>query len=981
MILTATAASGWRFTGWQGDLSGNSNPATLVMNSDKNVTAVFVQDAPDMYTLAVQITGQGSVSVNPEKGQYESGEQVVLTATASSGWSFTGWQGDLSGSTNPATLVMNSNKSVTAVFVQDAPDMYTLAVQVTGQGSVSVNPQKDQYESGEQVVLTATAASGWSFTGWQGDLSGSTNPATLVMNSNKSVTAVFTQDAPEMYTLSVQVDGQGSVSVNPKKNEYESGEEVELTATPTPSWRFIGWQGDLSGNSNPATLVMNSDKSVTARFQRVGAPLMEILQQPSETTAGDAISPAPAVKLSNDLGNPISGADMSVRLNENSFTAGSTNTVTTNQDGHAIFNNLIIERAATNYRITFEADVQDASDVQSGPFDIIAAAPVADNSSADVPDGTSGEQTLIGINVRDRFDNPVTGAANQLRAGVSGANNTTTVIIETAVAGRYTAVYTPVVAGTDQITIEFAGNPISGSPYTSMVSANAPATVELISGDDQSGRVTSTLDNPFVVRVVDQNDNPVAGAAVEFTITETPAGAIGQRMSNTTVTTSADGIASSLLTLGSLPGVYRVVASADGAGAITFSASAEMLAPSLLTIVQQPVGTMAGNPINPAPSVRVTDSENNPIEGIALTVSLNGGEFADGSTTEILTGSNGISAFGNLVINEAASGYTLTFGSLVSGLANVTSQQFNVTAASGDPSQTSAIVPDGVAGEETRITIRVEDSWGNPTGSADDLTVEVAGENENDLKVTGTGMPGEFAAAYTPINAGTDVITIRLDGVEIPGSPYNSQVSAGSVDPSESTVTADPDELPVGSSSTVTVKLRDEFSNPVTGYTNADFVISLDGNATAGQVSETTEPGTYQFQVSSNVEGDIEVTVTVRGITLDDTPDIDFEEDEEESNTMGIFIQPENSKVGEPIKGPPAVRITNQFGNPVANKPVTVRERDGQPFASGTITVNTGGNGVAAFNDLVFAVTGRFQLEFSTIDAIAINSRTFQVTP
>ncbi|MCA1803625.1 MAG: InlB B-repeat-containing protein [Rhodothermaceae bacterium] len=266
--LTAQPDSGWVFSRWEGDLTGSANPETIVVDEEKNVTAVFVQDQPDMYTLAVQVTGEGSVSVNPEKDQYESGEEVELTATASSGWSFTGWQGDLSGSTNPATLVMNSDKSVTAVFVQDEPDMYTLAVQVTGQGSVIVVPQKNQYESGEQVILTATAASGWRFTGWQGDLSGNTNPATLVMNSNKNVTAVFVQDEPNMYTLAVQVTGQGSVSVNPQKDQYESDEQVVLNATAASGWSFTGWQGDLSGSTNPATLVMNSDKNAGDEFRQ-----------------------------------------------------------------------------------------------------------------------------------------------------------------------------------------------------------------------------------------------------------------------------------------------------------------------------------------------------------------------------------------------------------------------------------------------------------------------------------------------------------------------------------------------------------------------------------------------------------------------------------------------------------------------------------------------------------------------------------------
>ncbi|TVQ10734.1 MAG: hypothetical protein EA364_11810 [Balneolaceae bacterium] len=844
---------------------------------------------------------------------------------------------------------------------------------------MSVDPAKDQYESGEQVTLTATATVGWRFTGWQGDLSGSTNPATLVMNADKSVTAVFVQDEPDLFVLAVQVQGQGSVSVDPAKDQYESGEQVTLTATASQGWRFMNWQGDLSGNTNPATLQMNADKSVTAVFRQVGPSQMEILQQPSESTAGSALVPAPAVKLSDDLGSPISGSSISVSLNNNTFTSGSSATIATNEDGEAVFDNLIIETAATGYRITFDSDVQDAPVVQSDPFDIRAAAPVAENSTADVTDGTAGEQTLIQITVRDQFDNPVAGTADQLRVGVSGANSASPVVIETSVQGRYSAVYTPASAGTDQIAIEFSGTPISGSPYTSTVSSGAAESIEMISGNNQNGRINQELDAPFVVRVVDKSGNPVAGVTVQFTITDTPLGAIGQRMSNTSATTNTDGLASSRLTLGSMPGEYQVVASAGDVGSVTFRARAELLPPSLLTIVQQPASTVAGTSIDPAPSVRVTDSENNPVEGVAIIVSLNGGEFSDGSTTEVISGANGISGFGNLVINAAASGYTLTFSSLVSGLADVTTQSFTVRAAAGDPASSIAVVPDGVAGQETSIIIRVEDAYGNPTGNASDLTVDVAGKNEDNLSVNDLDNPGEFIAEYKPETAGTDVITIRLLGVEISGSPYSSVVSPADVDPSDSTVDADPEELKVGETSTVTIVLRDKYQNLISGFAAADFVVSFDGVASAGPVSETSVAGTYQFEVTSDTPGEVEVYVTAGGIALDDNPEIEFLP--EISYSLGMYIQPENSKVNQPVIGPPAVRLTSDAGSVVSGIPVTVRERGGQPIASGTLTVNTNADGIARFTDLVFSVRGRYQLEFTAPLDGPINSRSFQVSP
>jgi uncharacterized repeat protein (TIGR02543 family) len=86
---------------------------------------------------------------------------------------------------------MDGNKSVTAVFVQD---QYTLTTNVTGLGSIALDPPGGTYLSGTSVQVTANAATGWHFDHWTDDLTGATNPSNIVMDGNKSVTAVFTQN-------------------------------------------------------------------------------------------------------------------------------------------------------------------------------------------------------------------------------------------------------------------------------------------------------------------------------------------------------------------------------------------------------------------------------------------------------------------------------------------------------------------------------------------------------------------------------------------------------------------------------------------------------------------------------------------------------------------------------------------------------------------------------------------------------------------
>lgn len=158
------------------------------------------------YTLstAVSPTGSGSITVAPLKNNYVNPEQVTLTAVPGTNYQFLNWSGDASGSTNPLTITMNSNKSITAVFQSTAPpppeDIYTLTVSInpTGSGSVTVNPQKAKYAQDEQVTLTANPASGNTFLNWSGDASGSTNPLTITMTGNKSITANFNVPVQEM---------------------------------------------------------------------------------------------------------------------------------------------------------------------------------------------------------------------------------------------------------------------------------------------------------------------------------------------------------------------------------------------------------------------------------------------------------------------------------------------------------------------------------------------------------------------------------------------------------------------------------------------------------------------------------------------------------------------------------------------------------------------------------------------------------------
>ena len=63
-------------------------------------------------------------------------------------------------------------------------------------------------------MLTAIPSSGYQFSNWSGGASGSTNPLTLAMNANTSVTANFTAISITNLTITYPTDPNGQILVN-----------------------------------------------------------------------------------------------------------------------------------------------------------------------------------------------------------------------------------------------------------------------------------------------------------------------------------------------------------------------------------------------------------------------------------------------------------------------------------------------------------------------------------------------------------------------------------------------------------------------------------------------------------------------------------------------------------------------------------------------------------------------------------------------
>ena len=296
--LNAAAAPGSAFAGWGGGCAGLG---ACTVSGEAIVTARFIVAASTNH-LHVNIggTGSGTVSSVPSgiscgpgcDADFETGTRVTLTATPSTGSTFSSWSGGgCSNGIATCVVVMNADQSVTAIFDAGGPvPMSTLTVEKNGSGNGTVTSAPSgincggsctaNFPTGNTVSLTANAAPGSTFVTWTGACSGS-GGCTLLLNSDQTVAAQFDL-VPQFVTLTVNKSGGGTGTVTDNTGAivcgftcqatYLQGTVITLTETPDPGSTFNEWRGGPCNNDTTPQCVLTMDRSRTteARFNLVG---------------------------------------------------------------------------------------------------------------------------------------------------------------------------------------------------------------------------------------------------------------------------------------------------------------------------------------------------------------------------------------------------------------------------------------------------------------------------------------------------------------------------------------------------------------------------------------------------------------------------------------------------------------------------------------------------------------------------------------
>jgi len=338
----------------------------------------------------------------------------------------------------------------------------------------------------------------------------------------------------------------------------------------------------------------------------------------------------------------------------------------------------------------------------------------------------------------------------------AGSGSVSPVTVQTDPNGLASTRWTmPSAVGAHTVNAVFSGLP--PVVFTATATADAPTTIQMVSGNGQSAAVGAALTNPLVVRVTDASDNPVPGVPVAWSAEG------GGSVSADNTPTDAQGLAQVTRTLGLVPGQYTTRASVDGlqGSPVTFVSTATVGLPAQLAILTQPGSpVVSGSTFSPAPVIQVQDAQGNavPVGGLPIVVTITSGQPGALLENESRnTNVNGRVTFSTLrIIGPPDDDYVLTFTSTFQGspLTPVSTGPITVTAGGATrlvlTQQPSTSAQSGVPFAQQPV-VQVVDGTGNPVAGDRTITVAIgagAGTLQGDVTV-GTG--GGSTATFTDL--------------------------------------------------------------------------------------------------------------------------------------------------------------------------------------------------------------------------------------
>jgi alpha-tubulin suppressor-like RCC1 family protein len=460
----------------------------------------------------------------------------------------------------------------------------------------------------------------------------------------------------------------------------------------------VGTNYTLTGTATGLT----SAASTTFNITVAPASRLRWLVQPSNTTAGVTINPAPQLAVEDSLGNRVTTATTSitVAITSGTGTAGANLRGTKTASavaGVVTFSGLSIDSVGTNYTLTGTATGLTSG--TSAAFTITVAPPVRLGYSVPPRDTVAGvvlrSGTGVKVAIQDSLGNTVTTAASTSvtvaiasGTGTAGANLRGTKTVSTSSGVATFSTLSIDSAGSGYRLTATATGYTSGSSGTFAISP-APASKLGFTVQPRDTVAGVPLASPTGVRVAVQDSlgntvTTVAATSVTVAIAS-GTGKTGANLRGTkTLSTSSGVVSFTGLSIDSAGTAYRLTASATALTSATSTTFAITVAPATrLGYLVEPSNQAQNSAIAPPINVAVQDSLGNTVatatNSITITIGTNppGNGVLSGTTTQ--TAVSGVATFSDVRIDKVGTGYTLVASA--SGLASGTSTTFNITVA------------------------------------------------------------------------------------------------------------------------------------------------------------------------------------------------------------------------------------------------------------------------------------------------------------
>jgi hypothetical protein len=749
-----------------------------------------------------------------------------------------------------------------------------------------------------------------------------------------------------------------------------TGTNAVTIALTTPGGAALG--GTPTRNAVSGTVTFNDltvDKANTYTLTASGAGLTSAVTNSFVISAGTAsriaavagdnlsglvsqpTSTPPKVLVTDDAGNPVSGASVTFSVQTGGGSISPAGPVSTDQNGFAAPSAWTLGAAAGDNTVK--------AALAGGASVVFTAHGASGTAAAIVAQSGGGETAAVGtavtpfvVKVTDANNNPVEGATvNWALTNASAASATTHTGSDGTSSYAMTLGHT---AGAASATASVAGV-ATGATFTATATAG-PAAQLVFTVQPSNATSASAIIPAVVVALRDQYGNATAATNnVTMAIGTNPSTG---SLSGTRTVAAVNGSATfSNLSIDKAGTGYTLSATSAGLTGTTstaFNVGAGAAA-NLAIAGGDNVAAVINTATSPAPSVLVTDAAGNPVSGVTVTFTADG---ARGSTMpangQVQSGVNGIATLGAWTMSGTAGAHTLT------ATLDSRSVTFHATASTAAASVIDILSGNGqtdTAGTvaDAPLVVRVRDGSGNlVAGAVVSWTVTNGKVNGSTGTVTTvTGATGQASVALTlSETAGTGATSATATLGNGATALFSATAVAGA--PTQLAITAQPPASVTAAAtiSAITVGLRDAFGNPATGTNSVAIAFGNNpgGGLLGGTKTQNAVGGTAIFNDLSIAKSGAAYTLVASATGLTSATTNAFTVVAGAAAGLAIVQGDNGGGVAGSTSSPaPQVRVTDAYGNNVVGASVTYSVVSGGGSvtpADGIVTSN--GSGVAA---------------------------------